>query len=73
MQVFTASVFFQAEKYNPTLRATVPAAWIVELDNPLPGSNLVPQAVGETKREAVANMIAILKDQGLTGSLRLHA
>lgn len=72
--IITASCYFQPDRYNPRLRATIPGAWHVAFDAPIPGhGNISPMFVGETRAAAITNAIDALKNRGLTGSLRLHA
>ena len=71
--LITASCYLQPERYSPSLRATVPGAWLVEFDAPIPGhGNLAPVFVGETRTAAIRNACEALKNRGLSGSLRLH-
>lgn len=72
--IINASCYLQPDRYSPTLRATVPGAWHVEFDAPIPGhGNLAPVFVGETRSAAIRSAVEALKNRGLTGSLRLHA
>lgn len=69
---FIADCYFQPEQYNPRIRATVPPAWIIELDCALQGSNVPPVFYGKTRSEAIQNAIDTLKSFGLTGRLILN-
>tara|TARA_B110000971_G_scaffold153291_1_gene156546 strand:- start:271 stop:492 length:222 start_codon:yes stop_codon:yes gene_type:complete len=69
---FIADCYFQPEKYNPRLRATVPPAWVVEFDSALQGANVPPVFYGNTRREAIQDAIDTLKSRGLTGRLILN-
>ena len=72
--IIHAACYLQPDRYNPTLRATVPGAWLVEFDAPIPGhGNVAPVFVGETRSAAIRNAVEALKNRGLTGSICLHA
>lgn len=72
--IISASCYLQPDRYSPTLRATVPGAWHVEFDAPIPGyGNIAPVFVGESRAAAVRNAIDALKARGLSGRLQLHA
>jgi len=71
--IITASCYFTPDYYHPRLRATVPAVWRIELDQPLPGCNVAPEFIGDTRADAIRNALDCFKSRGLTGRLRLHA
>jgi hypothetical protein len=71
-KLFKAECYFQQEKYNPRIRATVPPAWVVEFDCALPDTNIPPVFFGNTRKEAIENAIVTLKSRGLTGRLILN-
>tara|TARA_B110000977_G_C10890901_1_gene421409 strand:- start:266 stop:487 length:222 start_codon:yes stop_codon:yes gene_type:complete len=69
---FIADCYYQPEKYNPRLRATVPPAWVVEFANALQCTNVPPVFYGSTRKEAIQDAIGTLKSMGLTGRLILN-
>lgn len=75
MLTLNASIRFVPEYYSPNLRATVPPVWCIDFHAPLPvpGHNLPPQYVGETREDAIRNTVAGLQSLGLHGRLHLSA
>jgi len=87
-KLFKADCYFQEEKYNPRIRATVPPAWVIEFDCALPNlaeqtvlrnfrvpaadTNVPPVFYGISRREVIQNAIDCLKSMGLTGRLILN-
>ena len=69
---FIADCYFEPERYNPRIRATVPPSWVIEFNCALPNTNVPPVFYGNTRKEAIQNTIDTLKSFGLTGRLILN-
>ena len=70
-----AACFWMDDKYSPSLRATIPGAWILELDSLLPCQSNTPplKFVGNSRREVIQNTVDMMRTLGYTGTLKLHA
>ena len=73
--IVNAELYLTADRYNPTLRATVPGSWVLALASRLPGqseASPVPEFYGNTKAEAKQNAINALQARGFSGVLRIN-
>ena len=75
MLTLNATIRFQPEYFNRRLQATIPPVWCIDFFEPLPlpGHNVAPQFVGDTREDAIRNAVATLQSLGLRGNLRLSA
>lgn len=71
MTRLTANVQFIPAHFNRTAFCNVPARWTAEVHDGLPDGTFVYSDGCATRAEAVADLVASLKDRGLSGSLRI--
>jgi hypothetical protein len=70
MTTYHATLTYNREYFNRTIQATVPEGWRIDISNPPYNWNMCYDS-GDTKREAIDNMIAQLSEEGIHGKLSI--
>lgn len=67
---YTAEIAFRPAYWNRTCQANIPARWTAYLQDDVKGRTIYADGC-QTREEAISDLIAKLREAGLSGKLKL--